>query len=85
MMNRRKFIGILSGTIVIVSTTSSYLLHDKNNVLEQGDLNHTLNPDEKQILLLTAIAMSEHNRPIQGIQPLDPYDYALASSRDLCF
>jgi hypothetical protein len=72
-MNRKKFIGIVGGTVITVGTTS-YLLSDKSNLVRADvkpaddstkptlrDRNKTLKPDEKEILFLASLAPSGHN------------------------
>lgn len=64
-MNRKNFISIAGGTI-IVTVTTSYLLSDKRNLLRAdikpvNDNKETLKPDEKEILFLASLAPSGHN------------------------
>ena len=75
-MNREQFIGIAGGTI-IAAVTTAYLLSDKSN-LSRANLNpaddctETLQPDEKEILLLASLAPSGHNTQPWFVQYLEP-------------
>jgi hypothetical protein len=85
IMNRKRFISITSGTIVLVGTTS-YLLSDKTN-LSRADLNptdnnnKTLKPDEKEILFLASLAPSGHNTQPWFVQYLEPYHWIIGNDQ----
>jgi hypothetical protein len=85
IMNRKRFISITSGTIVLVGTTS-YLLSDKTN-LSRADLNptdnknKTLKPDEKEILFLASLAPSGHNTQPWFVQYLKPYHWIIGNDQ----
>ena len=61
----RKFIGIAGGTIIATGITA-YLLSDRS-IFSRADLeptidnNNKIQPDEKEILFLAALAPSGHN------------------------
>jgi hypothetical protein len=84
-MNRIKFIGIAGGTI-IAAVTTAYLLSDKSN-LSRADIkppdekNATLQPDEKEILLLASLAPSGHNTQPWFVQYLEPYHWIIGNDR----
>lgn len=84
-MNREQFISIAGGTI-IAAVTTSYLLSDKSN-LSRADLkptdenNTTLQPDEKEILLLASLAPSGHNTQPWFVQYLEPYHWIIGNDR----
>jgi hypothetical protein len=85
IMNREQFIGIAGGTI-IAAVTTSYLLSDKSN-LSRADLKpaddrtETLQPDEKEILLLASLAPSGHNTQPWFVQYLEPYHWIIGNDR----
>ncbi len=84
-MNREKFISIAGGTI-IVAVTTAYLLSDKSN-LSRADIkptdekNATLQPDEKEILLLASLAPSGHNTQPWFVQYLKPYHWIIGNDK----
>lgn len=84
-MNREKFIGIFSGTVFVVGTTS-YLLSDKSNLLridmkQSNDNDVTLKPDEKEILFLASLAPSGHNTQPWFVQYLEPYHWMIGNDK----
>lgn len=84
-MNREQFIGIAGGTI-IAAVTTSYLLSDKSNLLRADlkpadDRNETLQPHEKEILLLASLAPSGHNTQPWFVQYLEPYHWIIGNDR----
>ncbi len=92
-MNREQFLGIAGGTI-IAAVTTAYLLSDKSN-LSRANLNpaddlprqrlryrtETLQPDEKEILLLASLAPSGHNTQPWFVQYLEPYHWIIGNDR----
>ena len=85
IMNRIKFIGIAGGTI-IAAVTTSYLLSDKSNlsranIKPSDDRTETLQPDEKEILLLASLAPSGHNTQPWFVQYLEPYHWIIGNDR----
>ncbi|MGB8703009.1 MAG: hypothetical protein WCD18_26635 [Thermosynechococcaceae cyanobacterium] len=93
-MNRKKFIGIASGTMIAAGATS-YLLSDKSNLV-RADIkleddsakstlrdrsNKTLNPDEKEILFLASLAPSGHNTQPWFVQYLEPYHWIIGNDK----
>jgi hypothetical protein len=84
-MNRRKFIGIASGTTLAVGTVT-YLLSDKSNLVRADikpidDNNATLKPDEKEILFLASLAPSGHNTQPWFVQYLEPYHWIIGNDK----
>jgi hypothetical protein len=84
-MNRRKFINITGGTVIVVGTTS-YLLSDKNNfvradIKSADGTNKTLKPDEKEILFLASLAPSGHNTQPWFVQYLEPYHWIIGNDK----
>ncbi len=84
-MDRKKFIGITGGTIILVGTTS-YLLSDKSNLFRADlkhteDKNKTLKLDEKEILFLASLAPSGHNTQPWFVQYLEPYHWIIGNDK----
>jgi len=84
-MNRIKFIGIVGGTIGIVSATA-YLLSDRSNLVRTDlqqveDNNKTLKPDEKEILFLASLAPSGHNTQPWFVRYLEPYHWIIGNDK----
>jgi hypothetical protein len=92
-MNRKKFIGIVGGTVITVGTTS-YLLSDKSNLVRADvkpaddstkptlrDRNKTLKPDEKEILFLASLAPSGHNTQPWFVMYLEPYHWVIGNDK----
>ncbi|MEG4319444.1 MULTISPECIES: hypothetical protein [unclassified Microcoleus] len=85
IVNREKFISIAGGTI-IAAVTTAYLLSDKSN-LSRADLKptddrtETLQPHEKEILLLASLAPSGHNTQPWFVQYLEPYHWIIGNDR----
>lgn len=84
-MNRRKFISIAGGTIVVAGGTY-YLLSDKSNFtradIKQHDTNNiSLKPDEKEILYLASLAPSGHNTQPWFIKYLKPYHWIIGNDK----
>jgi hypothetical protein len=92
-MNRKKFIGIVGGTVITVGTTS-YLLSDKSNLVRADiepaddstkptlrDRNKTLKPDEKEILFLASLAPSGHNTQPWFVKYLEPYHWVIGNDK----
>jgi hypothetical protein len=85
LMNRKKFIDIVGGGIIIGGGVS-YLLSDKSNLsradLKQTDDNHgSLKPDEKEILFLASLAPSGHNTQPWFVQYLAPYHWIIGNDK----
>ena len=92
-MNREQFISIAGGTI-IAAVTTAYLLSDKSN-FSRANINpaddlprqrlryrtETLQPDEKEILLLASLAPSGHNTQPWFVQYLEPYHWIIGNDR----
>ncbi len=84
-MNRRKFISITGGTVIVVGTTS-YLFSDKSNLVRADikpadDNNKILKPDEKEILFLASLAPSGHNTQPWFVQYLEPYHWIIGNDK----
>jgi hypothetical protein len=85
IMNREQFISIAGGTI-IAAVTTAYLLSDKSNlsranIKPSDDRTETLQPDEKEILLLASLAPSGHNTQPWFVQYLEPYHWIIGNDR----
>jgi hypothetical protein len=84
-MNRRKFLGIAGGTIIIGGATY-YLLSDKNN-FTRADMLQTnagkivLQPDEREILFLASLAPSGHNTQPWFVQYVEPYHWIIGNDK----
>jgi hypothetical protein len=84
-MNRRKFIGIVSGAIAATSATA-YGLSDKRNS-SRADLKPAesgsalLTPDEYEMLLLASLAPSGHNTQPWFVQRLEPYHWVIGNDK----
>ena len=84
-MNRKRFISIAGGTILLVGTTS-YLLSDKSNLVRADlkptdDKNKTIKLDEKEILFLASLAPSGHNTQPWFVQYLEPYHWIIGNNK----
>ncbi len=85
VMNRKRFISIVGGKIILVGATS-YLLSDKSNLVRadlkpKDDKNKTLKPDEKEILFLASLAPSGHNTQPWFVQYLEPYHWIIGNDQ----
>jgi hypothetical protein len=85
-MNRKKFIGIAAGTIVIAGVTYA-LSSDKSNFervdLKKNELNLIpLNPDEREILTLASFAPSGHNTQPWFVKYLEPYHWIIGNDKN---
>lgn len=93
IMNRNKFIGIASGTMIAAGATS-YLLSDRSNLVRADiepvddstksalhDRSKMLKPDEKEILFLASLAPSGHNTQPWFIQYLEPYHWIIGNDK----
>ncbi len=84
-MQRRKFLGVAGGSIVIAGV-SYYLLSDKNN-FERGDSTAEiqtalpLKPDEKEIFLLASLAPSGHNTQPWRIKYMEPFHWIVENDK----
>lgn len=85
IMNRKNFISIAGGTI-IVTVTTSYFLSDKRNLLRTdikpaNDNKETLKQDEKEILFLASLAPSGHNTQPWFVQYVEPYHWIIGNDK----
>jgi hypothetical protein len=85
IMNRRKFLGIAGGSIVIGGITY-YLLSDKSNFaradVKQDDKDTiTIRPDEKEILFLASLAPSGHNTQPWFVKYIEPYHWIIGNDK----
>ena len=84
-MNRRKFIMIAGGTI-LVAGGAIYLLSDKNN-FTRSDINERpsgkipLRPDEREILYLASLAPSGHNTQPWFVKYIGPYHWIIGNDK----
>jgi hypothetical protein len=84
-MNRKQFIGIAAGTIVIAGVTY-YLSSDKHNFLradiQKNEPNSILlKPDEREILTLASFAPSGHNTQPWFVKYLEPYHWVIGNDK----
>ncbi len=85
-MNRRKFIGVSAGTIVVVAGGSSYLFSDKSNLIrddikiEDADKS-LLKLDEAEILYLASLAPSGHNTQPWFVKYIEPYHWIVCNDK----
>src|SRR3978361_15841 len=84
-MQRRKFIQIAAGTVIIAGT-SYYLLSDKNNFVRADMKDNTLvkfpmQPGEREILYLAAMAPSGHNTQPWFIQYIEPFHWIICNDK----
>ena len=84
-MNRRTFLSIGGGTIVIGGITY-YLLSDKSNFtradVKQDDKDTiTIRPDEKEILFLASLAPSGHNTQPWFVKYIEPYHWIIGNDK----
>lgn len=84
-MNRRKFLGIAGGTILIAGS-GTYLLGDKNN-FERKDIpedkhnTFPFQPNEKEILYLASLAPSGHNTQPWFVKYIEPYHWIICNDK----
>ena len=84
-MNRRKFVGIAGGTIIMAGSTY-YLLGDKSN-FTRGDISPVTDnleipkPDEKWILFLASLAPSDYNTQPWFVKYLEPYHWLIGNDK----
>jgi hypothetical protein len=84
-MNRKQFIGIAAGTIVIAGVTY-YLSSDKHNFvraeIQKDEFNlFPLKLDEKEILTLASLAPSGHNTQPWFVKYLEPYHWIIGNDK----
>lgn len=84
-MNRKQFIGIAAGTIVIAGVTY-YLSSDKqnfvrNDIIKDEHQTFALKPDEKEILILSSLAPSGHNTQPWFVKYLEPYHWIIGNDK----
>lgn len=84
-MNRKQFLGITVGTVVIAGVTY-YLSSDKSNfvrtdILQNKSNSIPLKPDEKEILTLASLAPSGHNTQPWFVKYLKPYHWIIGNDK----
>jgi hypothetical protein len=84
-MNRKKFLKLAGGAI-IVTGTSAYLLSDKSNftrkdIKEGNPSTISLQPGEKEILSLASMAPSGHNTQPWLVKYLEPYHWIIGNDK----
>jgi hypothetical protein len=84
-MDRRVFLGIAGGTIVVAGVTY-YLLSDKSNFVRADVPKQTkaitfLLPDERAILSLASLAPSGHNTQPWFVQYVQPYHWIIGNEK----
>lgn len=84
-MNRRKFIGLATATVVIAGITY-YLMSDTSN-FERANLDDNLKSkipmgvDEIEILILASLAPSGHNTQPWFVKYLEPYNWVICNDK----
>jgi hypothetical protein len=84
-MNRRKFLGLAGGAIVIAGVTY-YVLSDKNNftradILQTNGSKIVMLPDEREILFLASLAPSGHNTQPWFVQYIEPCHWIIGNDK----
>jgi hypothetical protein len=84
-MNRRKFLGLAAGTIVVAGVTY-YLVSDKSNFIradtqQPGGGNIQWQQDEQEILYLASLAPSGHNTQPWSVQYIAPYHWVIGNDK----
>ena len=84
-MNRRNFLQIAGGTIIIAGA-GGYLLSDKNNFVRNNIKDNTSNksllkPYEKEILYLASLAPSGHNTQPWFIKYIEPNHWTICNDK----
>jgi hypothetical protein len=84
-MNRRKFIGIATGTIAVAGV-SYYLMSDKRNFVRSDIAQNSANsisilPVEREILFLASLAPSGHNTQPWFVQYVEPYHWIIGNDQ----
>jgi hypothetical protein len=84
-MNRKKFLGVAGGAVLVVAG-GYYLQSDKSNFV-RADLEGSfpekipLTADEKNILLLASLAPSGHNTQPWFVQYIEPYHWIIGNDK----
>jgi hypothetical protein len=87
IVKRIKFISIVGGAIIVVGSSSYYLMSDRSN-LSRTDIksanngSDNLKPDEKEILFLASLAPSAHNTQPWFVQYLEPYHWIIGNDKN---
>lgn len=82
-MNRKKFLGVAGGAVLVVAG-GYYLQSDKSNFV-RGDFKENflekipLSPDERNILFLASLAPSGHNTQPWFIKYVEPYHWIIGN------
>ena len=84
-MDRRKFLGIGVGSILIAGGVG-YLISDKNNfvrtnIKDSSTGNSLLKPDEREILYLASLAPSGHNTQPWFVKYIEPYHWIICNDK----
>jgi hypothetical protein len=84
-MNRKQFVGIATGAIVVAGVTY-YLSSDKRSfvrgdVLQDESNSIALKPDEREILTLASLAPSGHNTQPWLVKYLEPYHWIIGNDK----
>ena len=84
-MNRKQFLGIAAGTIVVAGVTY-YLSSDKSNFVRADSRKNEpnsipLKPDEREILTLASLAPSGHNTQPWFVKYIEPYHWIIGNDR----
>ncbi|MEO8403294.1 MAG: hypothetical protein ABI480_01815 [Chitinophagaceae bacterium] len=84
-MNRRKFLGVAAGTIIVAGGVT-YLLSDRhnfvrNNIKVTPSDKSFLKSDEREILYLASLAPSGHNTQPWFIKYIEPYHWIICNDK----
>jgi hypothetical protein len=84
-MNRKQFIGITAGSIIVAGITY-YTSSDKHNFvradLQKNESNSIpFKPDEREILTLASLAPSGHNTQPWFVKYLEPYHWVIGNDK----
>lgn len=84
-MNRRKFLGLAGGSIIVAASTA-YLLSDRRHFVRADMRDDSINklplkPDEKEILYLASLAPSGHNTQPWIVKYTEPYHWIIANDK----
>ena len=89
-MNRKRFLAITVGAIVVVGVTY-YLLSDKSNFVradtqlknaETQNIASLLTPDKNEILFLASLLPSGHNTQPWFVKYLDTYHWIIGNDKN---
>ncbi|MEP7377847.1 MAG: hypothetical protein ABI675_30890 [Chitinophagaceae bacterium] len=85
-MNRRNFLGVAAGTLIVAGGVS-YLLSDKNNFVRNNikispSDKSLLKSDERGMLYLASLAPSGHNTQPWFVKYIEPYHWIICNDKN---